>query len=59
MASLFEVDVDDVSDLWNSNMGDLELVNEVEKLERYSPIVEDISMDDETLYKAVEKIEFE
>ena len=42
-----------------TNMGDKELVNAVEKLERYSPIVEDISLDDNVLYQAVEQIEQE
>ena len=31
----------------------------VEKVEKYSPIVEDISLDDEVLCQAVEKIETE
>ena len=33
----------DYDELWSSNIGDMDLVKEVEKVERYSPIVEDIS----------------
>ena len=56
---LFSDDFNDFSDLWSSNMGDKELVNAVEKLEIYSSIVEDISLDDNVLYQAVEQIEQE
>ena len=44
------------SDLWVRNSLDMELFKEVEK---YSPIVKDISMDDQTLCTAMEKIENE
>ena len=43
-------------DLWVRNSLDMELFKEVEK---YSPIVKDISMDDQTLCTAMEKIENE
>ena len=47
-------------DLWNcSNLDDYEIVQEVEKIEKYCPIIEDISLDDEMLCSAVEKIEQE
>ena len=59
LSMLFSEDFNDFLDLWSSNMGDKELVNAVEKLERYSPIVEDISLDDNVLYQAVEQIEQE
>ena len=39
-------------ELWQSNIGDKELVC----AERYSPIVADISLDDNTLYEAVAQI---
>ena len=56
---IFEVDFNDLSDLWSSNISDMELIQHVECVETYSPIVEDISLDDNTLCKAVEKIEHE
>ena len=40
-------------------MSDMELVHNVEQVEKYCPITEDISMDDHVLYSAVEKIEEE
>lgn len=46
-------------ELWSLNMGDKELVNAVEKLEIYSPIVEYISLDDNVLYQAVKQMEQE
>ena len=50
----------DFTDLWNTgNMNDMDLVSAVEKVEKYSPIVEDISLDDEVLCPAVEQIEDE
>ena len=52
-------DFHDFNELWSSNMGDSELVSAIENLEIYSPIVEDISMDDNTLCEAVEQIEQE
>ena len=59
LAMLFSEDFDDYSDLWASNVNDSELVQEMNKLEIYAPVVEDISMDDDTLVHAVEKIENE
>ena len=56
---LFDEDFHDFNELWSSNMGDSELVSAIENLEIYSPIVEDISMDDNTLCEAVEQIEQE
>ena len=44
-------------DLWQSNISDCDLVREANDAERYSPIIEDISMDDDTLCQAVEHIE--
>ena len=54
---VFSQDFYEFRELWNNNTGDHELVREVEKSERYSPIVEDISLDDDTLYNAVAQIE--
>ena len=59
LESLFSVEFDDYSDLWVSNMNDTEFLDVVQSIERYSPIVEDISMDDNELCMAVEQIETE
>ena len=57
--SIFSSEFDDLLDLWDSSINDMELVKHVECVEKYCPIVEDISMDDDTLCKAVEGIEKE
>ena len=49
----------DFKDLWQSNMCDRDLVQAAERIDRYMPVVEDISIDDNTLYDAVEQIENE
>ena len=55
LSQLLSDDFYELSDLWSdSNATDTELIQEVEK---YCLIVEDISMDDETLRNEVEKIE--
>ena len=60
LRQLFEEDFYEFSDLWvNSNVNDMELVQEADRMDKYIPIVEDISLDDETLCSAVEKIEHE
>ena len=59
LQQLLSQDFYDYDELWSCNIGDMELVNEVEKVERYSPIVEDISLKDDILCLAVEKIEEE
>ena len=58
---LFQEDFYDHSELWKSNVQDKELVTETARVERerYCPITEDISLDDEILYTGVEKIEEE
>ena len=53
---LLDVFSSEYGELWSS---DRDLVTDVEKLEKYCPIVEDISMDDQELCEAVEQIEFE
>ena len=55
----FDEDFNDFSSLWESEVMDNDLVSEVNKMEYYCPIVEDISVDNETLTVAVEKIEQE
>ena len=49
------------NDLWQSNIRDGDLVQETDRVERecYCPLVEDISLEDEVLCSAVEKIEEE
>ena len=63
LSVIFDQDFDDFTEMWNSEcVGDEELVISVENLElkeKYSPIVEDITMDDSTLRGAVEQIESE
>ena len=59
LSSIFDSDFCEISDLWVDSMDvtDQDLVKHVENVERYSPIVEDISLDDDILCTAVEKIE--
>ena len=57
LKSIFDIEFDNYSDLWCSEMDDTELVNTVTELEKYFPIVEDISLDDIDLCNAVEKVE--
>ena len=45
--------------LWQSSVGDGELISEADKVEKYSPLVEAISLDDETLCSVVEEIEYQ
>ena len=46
-------------DLWQSNMCDRELVQAAKRIDKYMPVVEDISLNNTTLYDAVEQIEYE
>ena len=59
LGDLFREDFYDFKELWDVDVGDAELVTESNKVERYSPITEDISLDDQELCTAVEKIEEE
>ena len=56
LESIFQEDFYDFNYLWSSSVADSELVCEMEKLENYNPIVEDISLDDSDLCSAVEAI---
>ena len=57
LALIFDEEFDDMSDLWSSELvTDREILSCVDK---YSPVVEDISMDDSDLMHAVEAIEYE
>ena len=64
LSIIFDVEFDDMSDLWDfdQSLKDLELVevmDHYEKSDKYVPLVEDISLDDEFLCDAVETIEHE
>ena len=59
LSELFKEDFYDFSNMWSSNVTDNEIITETEKVERYCPITEDISLDDNVLCRAVEKIEEE
>ena len=54
---LVDCDFNDTSDLWVNEMDDFQLLEIGNKLDKYVPIVEDISLDDEVLCSAVEQIE--
>ena len=59
LRAIFDEDFVEFDELWNSDIMDSELVLEANKLEKYCPITEDISLDDDTLCSAVESIEKE
>ena len=59
LQQLFSDEFYDYSDMWKSNVSDGELVKECERVDKYCPIIEDISLYDDTLCSAVEKIESE
>ena len=59
LQDIFSQDFFDFGDMWSSNVTDSELVQECERVEKYCPIMEDISLDDSTLCQAVESIEEE
>ena len=59
LLSVLQTDFLDFDELWVNNMSNRELLDAVNTVKRYSPIVEDISMDDVELCTAVESIEKE
>ena len=59
LAEIFDSDFYDFSDMWSNEIEDVDLVDSVNKLESYCPIVEDISMEDSELCQVVEQIEEE
>ena len=59
LKDIFYVSFDDCSDLWSDSFTDMDLLEHVECVEQYCPVVEDISLDDSTLCEAVEQIENE
>ena len=48
-------------DHWKSNVTDQDIVDGMKYLsvDKYSPVIEDISLDDETLSKEVDRVEYE
>ena len=56
---IFQHDFYDYSDMWSNDIGDTELLESVNKIKTYCPVVEDISFDDNELCQAVEWIEEE
>ena len=59
LRELVSRDFFDFSEHWKSLVTDVDLNIEMDNFERYCPITEDISIDDEVLWTAVEKIEHE
>ena len=58
LASIFDADFYDMSDLWDVDyVGDNQLLEYAERRDIYCPMVEEISIEDEVLCKAVEQIE--
>ena len=57
LKELVSQDFYDFRELWQNSVTDMELITAAETVDRYCPIVEDISLDDSTLCKAVEEIE--
>ena len=46
LQTMFCEDFNSCSELWQSNVSDVALINKVEETERYCPITEDISIED-------------
>ena len=60
LRDLFSQDFCEFEDLWQSSISGMELIQaDREVPPRYSPDIEDISLDDDTLYEAIEQIEHE
>ena len=56
---IFSQDFYEFRDLWLNGVSDQDMIKAVETVELYSPIVEDISLDNASLCEAVEQIERE
>ena len=59
MHRIFDKSFDNISELWLDGVEDSVLLKEMENYECYCPIVEDISLEDDELCSAVERIEYE
>ena len=57
LRSILDADFYDFSNLWTNSVKDSELIEVADDVERYSPIVEDVSLEDNVLCEAVEQIE--
>ena len=55
LSLIFDVDFNDFSELWESNITDCDIVTALDSMESYCPIVEDITMDDYELCSAVDR----
>ena len=56
---IFSQDFYEFRELWSNGMHDHDLIKAAEASEWYCPVVEDISLDNDTLYEAVAQIENE
>ena len=59
LSSIFDEDFYDMSSLWDKQVTDSEMMEINLDRQVYCPIVEDISLEDEVLRDAVERIESE
>ena len=60
LRELVTQDFYDFSEHWQNSISDMDLVSaEGCSSHQYCPVIEDISLDDDTLYEAVEQIEYE
>ena len=60
LSLIFDESFDNMSELWNEEyVPDSVILQNVDEREFYSPLVEDISLDDDELRNAVEEIESE
>ena len=59
LQDIFQQDFYEFKDLWSADVQDSQLVSEVDTMEKYCPITEDISIDDELLCTEVKRIESE
>ena len=59
LAELFKEDFFDLSHLWIDTVTDMEMLEFSNKFEKYNPCVEDISLEDDILVDAVNRIESE
>ena len=59
LQQVFADDLYEMNNLWTSNINDMDLLQEIEKIERYFPITEEISLDDKVLCSTIEQIEYQ
>ena len=59
LSTIFDSELEDLNDIFSDSISDMDLVEHVEQIECYCPVVEDILLDDVTLCQAVEQIEQE